>query len=54
MFKASVLFALAAALVLALISHTTGSFGAFKAALVACSYLAICALARLGGIIEPK
>lgn len=54
MFKASVLFALVAALVLALVSHATGSFGAFKAALVACSYLAICGLARIGGFLQPK
>jgi uncharacterized membrane protein YjjB (DUF3815 family) len=52
MFKASVLLAIVAALLLALISHSTGSVVMFKGALAACAYLALCALARLGGSIE--
>jgi Ca2+/H+ antiporter len=47
MFRVSVLLAVIVAVVLAAISHTTGSVGAFKGSMVACLYLALCVIARI-------
>ncbi|BCF95392.1 hypothetical protein [Paraburkholderia largidicola] len=53
MFKASVFLAIAAALVLGLFSHATGSVTAFKGMMLAASYLALCAVGRFLMLATP-
>lgn len=46
MFKASIFIAIVVALLLGIYSHATGSIAGFKVVLIACAYLAFCAIAK--------
>jgi hypothetical protein len=54
MFKASIVVAIGIALVFGIFSHVTGSLASFKVVLLACVYLALCAISKAYSLVSPE